>query len=171
VTTSRWSAIRLIATCCAITLATALTPRVLSAHPLHSTITEIIEDRAHGTVRATIRVFVDDFTTAVQHLSHRRLSAAEGAAWDAASLAYAVSAFNLSDRNGRPLALRSCGVKRTADLLWICLEASAPSLASLNVRNGFLCDLFGDQVNVVQATIGTGRRSILFTRGDPAKPL
>ena len=47
-------------------------PRVVLAHPLHSTITEIAEDRAHGTVRATIRVFVDDFATAVERATARR---------------------------------------------------------------------------------------------------
>jgi hypothetical protein len=156
-------------------LAAALTmllaaPRAASAHPLHSTITELVADRAHGTVRATIRVFLDDFTTAVRKSTHDRVSPNAGAAWDAASLAYVGAAFGLTERTGRRLPLRSCGVKRTADLLWICVETSA-ALESLAVRDAMLCDLFDDQVNVVQATVGLARRSLLFTRGDRAKPL
>ena len=146
-------------------------PRAADAHPLHTTITEIVGDRAHGTVRATVRVFVDDFATAVERASHGRVKPDAGAAWEAASLAYVMSSFGLTDRAGHAIAMRSCGVKRVATLLWICLETNAPDLATLKVRNSFLCELYDDQVNVVQATVGTARRSLLFTKGDGAKPL
>ena len=146
--------------------------RTARAHPLHSTITELTDDRSHGMVRATIRVFADDFGTAVMHASHNRGVATPGPAWDAAALAYVASAFGFTDRSGRALQVRSCGTKRTADLLWICVEAnSAEGLASLKVRNSVLCDLFDDQVNVVQGVVGGARRSVLFTRGDKAKAL
>ena len=146
-------------------------PRVAHAHPLHSTITELVEDRAHGTVRGTIRVFADDFGTAVTRSQRGRISPA-GPQWDAAALAYVASVFGFTDAAGRPLALRSCGTRRTADLRWICVEApSAAGLASLKVRNAILCDLFDDQVNIVQAAVGGTRHSVLFTRGDRSKPL
>ncbi len=129
----------------------------LNAHPLHTTMTELTEDRAHGVVRATIRVFADDFGKARGQKTE---------------LAYVTSAFGFSDRNGRQLALRSCGTRSTGELLWICVEASsAEGLAALQVRNGMLSDLFDDQVNVVQGNVGGGRRSLLFTRGDRAKPI
>jgi hypothetical protein len=58
------------------------------------------------------------------------------------------------------------------ELLWICVEAaSAEGLAPLRVYNGMLSDLFDDQVNVVQGTVGGARRSVLFTKGDRAKAL
>ena len=146
-------------------------PSVARAHPLHSTITEVTEDRAHGTVRATIRVFADDFGTAVSHSVHGR-ALAPGAAWDAAALGYLNSAFGFSDSAGRTLPLRPCGTRRTVDLLWICVEAaSAQGLAALKVRSAVLCDLFDDQVNVVQGTVAGARRSLLFTKGDRAKSL
>ena len=63
-------------------------------------------------------------------------------------------------------------MRRTADLVWVCVEARSPAgLAPLSVRNAVMCDLFDDQVNVVQGTIGGSRRSLLFTRGDRAKRL
>jgi len=39
------------------------------------------------------------------------------------------------------------------------------------VRNAILCGLFDDHMNVMQATSGGSRRSVLFTKGDKAKPL
>lgn len=147
-------------------------PAAARAHPLHSTITELTEDRAHGVVRATIRVFADDFGTAVTHMRKGALPATPGAAWDAAALAYVSATFGFADRAGRPMAMRSCGTKRTTDLLWICVETtSAEGLAALAVRNGILSDLFDDQVNVVQASVGGARKSLLFTKGDRAKAI
>ena len=152
-------------------LLTFVAPRAVYAHPLHSTITEVTEDRAHGVVRATIRVFADDFGTAVSHSARGRTLSA-GPQWDAAALAYVASAFTFLDRASRALQMRSCGTRRTADLLWICVEAtSAEGLAPLKVRNAILCDLFDDQVNVIQGAVAGSRRSILFTKGDKAKAL
>lgn len=147
------------------------TPRPATAHPLHSTITEISENRANGTVRATIRVFADDFGAAVSR-SLRGGTVSAGAAWDAAAFAYIASSFVLTDGARRPLAVRSCGIRRSADLFWVCIETtSTTALASLTVRNRVLCDVWDDQVNVVQATVAGARRSVLFTKGDGSKPL
>jgi len=163
---------RLIVALIALVATATVSPRLLDAHPLHSTITEVVEDRAHGVVRATIRVFADDFGTAVARSTRGRVSPASGPAWDLAVAAYAVSVFGIQDAQGRALALRSCGVRRTGDLLWLCLEASTTqSLSALRVRNTVLCELFEDQVNVVQATVGQDRRSLLFVRGDSFKPV
>lgn len=158
----------------AIVLAVALTGALAPdahAHPLHTTLTELTEDRSRGTVRAVIRVFADDFGTAVARHARGR-SLAPGAAWDAAAFAYVASTFTVADRAGRGVALRSCGVRRTGELLWICVEGATPvRLTALTVRNAVLTDLFDDQVNVVQAVMDGARRSVLFTRGDRAKTL
>lgn len=163
---------RVVAACGIALLATASAPRLASAHPLHSTMSELTEDRAHGVVRAMIRVFADDFGTAAERATRTRLPASLGASWDVAALNYVSTTFGFSDRSGRALPLRSCGTKRTADLLWICVEAnSTDGLGALKVRNVMLSDLFDDQVNVVQASVGGARRSLLFTRGDRPKAI
>ena len=141
------------------------------AHPLHSTITEMTEDRARGVVRATIRVFADDFGTSLSRFT-RSAGAPMSPQWNAAALGYVASVFTIAGRAGPTVALRSCGVKQTSDLLWICVEATMPAgLAGIQVRNAMLCELFQDQVNVVQATFAGSRHSLLFTRGDRQKPL
>lgn len=149
----------------------ALFPQTADAHPLHTTITEIVEDGAHGTVRATVRVFMDDLATMVKKTTNGRVSPASAAEWDLASQAYIRSAFGLRDKSGRDLPLKSCGVRRTGDLFWYCFEAAVPAAALLQVHANVLCDLYDDQVNVVQATVGGSRHSLLFTKGDKFKPL
>ncbi|MDQ2668587.1 MAG: hypothetical protein M3Z05_21715 [Gemmatimonadota bacterium] len=141
------------------------------AHPLHSTITELTEDRGRGVVRATIRVFADDFGTSLSRYA-KNPGAPMTPAWSAAALGYVSSVFTIAGKAGAPMPIRSCGVMRKADLLWICIEVIAPAgIASVQVRNAMLCDLFEDQVNVVQSTFAGSRHSLLFTRGDRLKPL
>jgi hypothetical protein len=153
-------------------LGVATAPGALHAHPLHSTITEISQDRATGVVRATIRVFADDFGSAVTRSARGRVTPVAGRSWDAAVAAYVATAFGLQDARGRPIVVRSCGMKRTADLLWLCLEGGTTQpLETLRVRNVILCDLFDDQVNVVQGATQKGRRSLLFVRGDSYKSM
>jgi len=143
-----------------------------SAHPLHSTITELVLDPSRGTVRATVRVFADDLRSAVARAAHGGTLPPTGAAWDAAVVAYATSAIALQDASGRAVPLRSCGLRRTGDLLWVCLEGGvARDVRTLQLRNTMLCELYEDQVNVVQGVVGGTRRSLLFVRGDRFKAL
>jgi hypothetical protein len=145
--------------------------RHADAHPLHSTITELVLDPARGTVRATIRVFSDDLRAAVMRAARGVLPASDGPAWDGAALAYAARVVSLRNARGEALALRPCGTRRTGDLVWLCLEGPmARDAGVLHVRNAMLCEVYEDQVNVVQGTIGGTRRSLLFMRGDPFKP-
>ena len=143
--------------------ALGLAPRAAAAHPLHTTLTELTEDRSRGVARAVVRVFAEDFASASSR-------AARGAAADVAAMAYLRSTLAFEDRTGRSLPLTSCGTRRTGDLLWVCVEVAAPGgLSSLRIRNAVLTDLFADQVNVVQGTVNGARRSLLFTRGDRSK--
>ena len=141
------------------------------AHPLHSTITELVLDAARGTVRATVRVFADDVRSAVTRAAHGR-TPPPAPAWDAAVIAYAMSTIALQGANGRAVPLHPCGMRRTGDLLWVCLEGGvARDVGALQVRNAMLCELYEDQVNVVQGVVGGARRSLLFVRGDGFKAL
>ena len=95
-----------------------------------------------------------------------------GPGWEAAAARYAASVIEVRDARGRMLALRSCGIRSTSGVLWLCLEtALVGSTQGLQLRDTMLCELYDDQVNVVQGMIGGARRSMLFVRGDGYKPL
>jgi hypothetical protein len=142
------------------------------AHPLHSTITELVLDPARGTVRVTVRVFVDDLRAAVTRAARSRPLPTGGRAWDADILAYASDALAIRDASGRAVRLHPCGTRRTGDLMWLCLEGDVgPDAEGLQVRNSILCELYEDQVNVVQGAVGRARRSLLFVRGDSFKSM
>ncbi len=142
-------------------------------HPLHTTLTQLTFRPADRAVQISIRAFRDDFRAAVARSVGRG-----AAAWSAADVpaaaafAYVRGAVSLSDRQGRPLSLEWCGVERTGDLFWLCLRAPAPEgLSGLRVEVRLLFDLYEDQINIVQASYGGRRESLLFTRGDAPKRL
>jgi len=150
-------------------LATALatSPREASAfHPLHTTMAEVTIDRPRGTLRVVVRVFADDFGTALGAMG-------TSGSWDARAAAYVRRAIAVVSDAREPLAMRDCGTRRQGDLLWLCAEATIPAESTnrLALRDRMLCELFADQVNVVRVTDGAKIRSMLFTRGDPEKPL
>src|SRR2546422_10038296 len=133
----------------------------LAVHPLHTTLTRLAYHDADRSVEVTVRVFADDF---------RAMLARD--VTDSAAAAYLRSAFTLTDRAGRPLAVVWCGMKRTGDLLWLCLRAPAPGgLSGLRVHARLLFDRYADQINIVQARYGARRVSLLFSRGDLPQPL
>jgi hypothetical protein len=140
-------------------------------HPIHSTLAEVVQDPARGTLRATIRVFADDFGVALARRQRATLAGA-GPAWEEAATRYAVSVFGVRDGRGRELPLHPCGIRRAGGVIWICLAADVvASNEGLQVRDAILCELYDDQVNVVQSNIGGARRSVLFVRGDGYKAL
>lgn len=161
-----WGIVALVGT-------TVFAPSSVVAHPLHTSLAEVVHEPASRTVRVSLRVFVDDFTAA--SLAHGRWLASRrppGTAAPAQSpyVTYALAAFRITDASGRRLPLASCGGRRNGDLMWLCLRGPAPrGLAGHSVTSHVLFDLYRDQINIVQASYGGRKASLLFTRGDGAK--
>ncbi len=130
-------------------------------HPLHTSLTELSYDPAGRAVQVSIRAFASDLQTAVTP----RGGAPPAQLSDAAAFAYVGRSFSLTAGNTR-VPLRWCGMRRSGDLVWICLRGALPSgMRGLQVHNRLLFELFADQINIVQASHGGRRQSMIFTRG------
>jgi hypothetical protein len=144
-------------------------------HPIHTTITTLTYDPVTAMAMAQIRAFADDLSHAVAQravaLSIKGQVVSDPGA-DTGIIHYAESRFTIAGADGRPLPLKPCGVRSSADLRWICLQTKLPGgLSGVRVADALLTDLYVDQVNVVIAEDGrTGTRSsLLFTPGDKPK--
>jgi hypothetical protein len=136
-----------------------------SLHPLHTTMAEVTIDRARGTLRVVVRVFADDFGTALDAAGKNRPR-------EERTTAYLRRAIAVSSDARQPLDMRDCGTRRQGDLLWLCAEANLPpQTRRLTLRDRMLCELFADQVNLARVTTGATTRSMLFTRDDQEKPI
>jgi hypothetical protein len=143
-------------------------PRAAHAHPLHTTMSEVTIDAQRHVMRIVVRAFADDYLKAAMAARHlNTIPTLDGA--DA--FAYLQSALSI-DEGSHTIPLRSCGFRTRADVVWLCVETALPvDAARAHIRNALLWNLFDDQVNIVRATIGTNARSLLFVKGDRAKPL
>jgi hypothetical protein len=139
------------------------------AHPLHTTLAQLTYDERGRVLEASIRVFAGDFAAAVA----KRKGAAtpdDDRVSDADALAYVGSTFHITDAAGRAVPLAWCGSRRAGDVLWLCVRASNVARPNaLELSDQMLCELFADQINIVQSAAGAKRTSMLFTKGDGAK--
>jgi hypothetical protein len=137
----------------------------LVAHPIHTSLAELVYDASAKEIRISLRVYVDDLTKASASYSR-------GAPGDSAMTAYARAYFGVVDRNGRAVTLSSCGERLVGELMWLCFRAPAGTGPSgFSVAHKVLFDLYSDQINLVQATYNGRKVSLLFTKGDGFKKL
>jgi hypothetical protein len=149
--------------------ALAAVPRLAEAHPLHTTLAQLTYDERAHVLEGSIRVFAGDFAAAVaKHAGAKTPD--DDRVTDAAAFVYVSSTFRLTDASGRGVALQWCGSRRAGDVLWLCVRAAnSASPAALELSDQMLCELFDDQINIVQAVSGEKHGSILFTKGDRPK--
>jgi uncharacterized protein DUF6702 len=143
--------------------------REASAHPLHTTYVRLTYDEQSRTMESSIRVFASDLAAAV---AKRKGAPAPGddRVSDADAMTYVSGTFLASGRDGRALPLAWCGSRRAGDVLWLCVRVTnAASPTAMTISDQMLCELFDDQINIVQATAGAKHASMLFTKGDRAK--
>lgn len=163
----------------ALTLALLASPAFIAseraeAHPLHTSLAELVVDQKTGMVQLSLRVFVDDFTKASIAFQQKQNAAhpVSTAVAQSPLVVYATSGFALTDARGRRVAFTSCGGKRVGDLMWLCFRGQmAPGAGGFRVVSQVMFDTFRDQINIVQATYGSKKVNLLFTRGEGAKPV
>lgn len=149
--------------------AIAASARVASAHPLHTTLVQLTYDERTRTMESSIRVFASDFAAAVAKRKGVTAPSADLVS-DHDAMTYVSATFLVSDASGHAVPLAWCGSRRAGDVLWLCVRVmnTAPPNAVM-ISDQMLCELFDDQVNIVQTTEGAKRASMLFTKGDRAK--
>jgi len=135
------------------------------AHPMHTTVTEVVQEDARGVVSIQVRAYVDDLRAAVP--------SPDGTAdADSAMARYLRTTFALADRTGRPVRLTWVGAEPTGDVVLLRLRGEVPGgLAGSRVTSLVLCERFEDQVNVVRSEYAGRTTTLLFTRGETAKVL
>ena len=158
-----------VSAACAAILLGASAGGAARAHPLHTTLVQLTYDARAHVLEGSIRVFAGDFAAAVaKHAGAKAPDDDRVAA--AAAFTSVRRPFRFVDASGRAVPLTWCGSRRANDLLWLCVRAtSAAAPSALRLSDQMLCDLFDDQINIVQSVAGEKHTSMLFTKGDGAK--
>jgi len=147
----------------------AASTRTADAHPLHTTLVQLTYDARTHVLEGSIRVFAGDFAAAVAKRAGTKTPEDDRVS-DAAAFDYIAKTLRVADASGRAVPLAWCGTRRAGELLWLCVRAqTAASPNMLKLSDQMLCELFDDQVNIVQSAAGDRHASMLFTKGDDAK--
>ena len=154
----------------AVSLASLLvSAREADAHPLHTTLVQLTYDDRTHMLEGSIRVFAGDFAAAVAKHAGAKIPDDDRVA-DADAFKYVTNTLRFIDAGGRVVPLAWCGSRRSGDVLWLCVRASSTAPPNtLKLSDQMLCELFDDQINIVQTVAGAKRASMLFTKGDGAK--
>ena len=144
-------------------------PETVHAHPIHTTLTEIMRE-ADGTVSIRIRTFADDFSAAVARYV-KGTQRQDHVVADADAGKYALTRLQLLDSGGAPIPLSFVSQQRTGDVVWLVLRGVAKRLTGASVRNSMLFEVHADQVNIVKATYDRTSFTTLFSSGDRDKRL
>ena len=135
-------------------------------HAMHSSLTRVTWDGVQRVLDVSVRLFTDDFTTAVSRRTGAHYTVATGMS-DTAVVAYARSALSVRDAAHAVVSFTGCGQRREQDVTWVCLRAPMPAEpAHLDVSNRALHELFEDQVNIVQVALRGWTKTLVFTRDD-----
>ena len=144
-----------------VALALVAATRPLTAHPLHTSFTEIARERS-GHVAISIRLFADDFGATIDSLS--RLPANRGSAMDVVARAYFERSVALVDRSGASVPLTWCGMNSTEGLTFLCARSVGPvSEKALRFRNKLMFDRFSDQLSIVRWTSDAKTQTLVLS--------
>lgn len=138
----------------------------VEAHKFHVSVSQVEFDRASQSARIMIRVFADDLENAIIQHSKRQVKI-QGASAIATNReigelihAYLREKLELRNKAGRTIRLSWAGLEAQSDVVWLYVEGKVPGgLVGAQLRNRLFCELFEDQVNIVntkhqQQTIG-----------------
>jgi Domain of unknown function (DUF6702) len=147
-----------------------------NSHKIHVSVTSL-EFSPRQTVEIVIRVFSDDLENALSRRAERAVKIDPATAGKDRQvveqvMAYLRSNFELKTKAGRPVALSWNGIEGQPDMFWIFVKGRAPGgLEGAQLRNKIFCELFDDQVNIVNAKHQGKQFGLMFESKDDFKIL
>ncbi|GAB3302365.1 hypothetical protein GCM10027511_16200 [Hymenobacter humi] len=158
---------RLLSLFAAVLLLLPLAGAAPALHAYHSSLTELRYNAAKKQLELSVKVFTDDFETALSQgqPAHVSLDAA-GPRPLALTTAYLQRTLKFSTAAGAPLPLQVLGLQAEKDGYWLYCKVPLPGpTPSVQMRHALLLDVFGDQMNIVNIEAGDKKQSVLFRAG------
>jgi hypothetical protein len=147
------------------------------SHKIHVSVTTLEFSQPRQTVEIVIRGFSDDLENALSRRAERAVKIDPATAGKDRKvvelvMAYLRSNFELKNKAGRPVTLSWNGIEGQPDMFWIFVRGRAPGgLEGAQLRNKIFCELFDDQVNIVNAKHQGKQIGLMFEAKDDFKIL
>ncbi len=152
-----------------------------TSHKVHVSVAQLEYNQKSQSVEITLRVYADDLENAVSQHAKRPVkidpaTANKDKRIAEAILAYIRKSLELKSKGGNPVKLNWVGMEWQVDMYWLYVEGKLPAIpASANgldgaqLRNKVFCDLFDDQVNIVNTKIHEKQVGLMFEAKDGFK--
>jgi len=146
-------------------------------HKVHISVTNLEFNQPKQTVEIVIRVFTDDLENALSRSGARTVkidpaSAGKNRRVGDLVMAYLRSNFELKNKAGRPVTLSWNGIEGQIDMFWLYVKGRMPGgLEGAQMRNKIFCELFDDQVNIVNAKHQGKQIGLMFESKDDFKAI
>jgi hypothetical protein len=140
-------------------------------HPFHTSLTQMQYDPKSQAFEISVRVFTDDFETALTKENGGKLVRLNNGQKQDKLVEYYVRkhfAVANADRKNNPLVY--VGYEQEADAQWIYLEipyVGKPS--TLFIKQDIFIDLFADQVNLVTIQLNQVKKTVVFRNNQPVQ--
>lgn len=157
---------------CALTLPHGVTTAA-AAHKFHTSFAEAEYNAKESSLQITLRTFPDDLELALNKRNGKknvRLDRKQET--EPLLIAYLQETFQLKNAKGETVKLSWVGMDAGVDSAWLYFEAPMPEgFEGAQLRNGFLFDLYDDQINLVNVKQDERKHALTFKNGDTFQPL
>ena len=147
-------------------------PRHSPSHQIHVSVTQIEFDRAEQVVEIAIRVFADDLENALGRHAKRQVkidSAKADKDQELGEIAtgYVQRNFELKTKLGKPVKLEWVGIEGQQGMFWLYLKGKMQGgLEGAQLRNRIFCEIYDDQVNLVNTKYQGKQIGLMFEQKD-----
>ena len=151
--------------------------RIPHSHKIHVSVTNLEFNQPKQMVEIVIRVFTDDLENALSQRAKRVVKIDPATVGKDRQVieqvtAYLRSNFELKNKAGRSVSLSWNGIEGQIDMFWIYVKGWMPGgLEGARMRNKIFCELFDDQVNIVNAKHQGRQIGLMFESKDDFKAL
>lgn len=152
-----------------------------NSHKVHVSVSQLEFNQKSQSVQIVVRVYADDLATAVSQHAKRPVkidpaTAGKDKQIGETILAYLRSNLELKTKSGAPVRLNWVGLEWQGDMFWLYVAGKVPpssvkadSLDGSQLRNRIFCELFEDQVNIVNTKIQNKQVGLMFEPKDSFK--
>lgn len=144
-------------------------------HKVHVSVAQLEFNQKSQSVEIVVRVYADDLENALSQHVKRQIkidpaTANKDKRIGETILAYLRSNLELKAKNGNPVKLNWVGLEWQVDMFWLYVEGKMPAnLDGSQLRNRIFCELFDDQVNIVNTKIQNKQIGLMFESKDGFK--
>ena len=134
-----------------------------SRHDFHSSLAEVSYNPAAKSLEVSLRMFTDDLGEALTRENKRPVSVDQTDTADPLIKRYLEKHFAVAGADNRRKPITWVGKEISVDVTWVYFEIPlAENLNGTKLLNSLLCELFDDQVNIVNVSYQGQKRTYLF---------